>query len=124
MSSTPVKFCKIASTGKVRVYWDSEAVSTINCSAWGETVTVVYYTELIKKLLAVVKEKCQAKLCQDVLLHHDHGVENTIHHCHGCHLRMQIQTAVHLLYFIDMSPPDFHVFQSLKDSLCRQTIKE
>jgi len=28
----------------------------------------------------------------------------------------------HLLYFIDLTPPDFCVFQSLKDSLCVQTL--
>jgi len=51
-----------------------------------------------KKLLTVVKDKCQVKLHQYVLLRHDHASTH-IHYCHGCHSRMQVRTD-HLLYFI------------------------
>jgi len=37
----------------------------------------VCFSELIKKLLVVVKEKCQEKLHQDVLLHHDNAPGHT-----------------------------------------------
>ena len=51
------------------IHWDSEVVLTIDYKALEKTVTGSYYAELTKKLPAVVKEKHQEKLRQDVLLH-------------------------------------------------------
>jgi len=37
-----------------------------------------------------------------------------------CRFNLQIQSAASAVVFRNLTPPDFYVFQSLKDSLCEQ----
>jgi len=118
------QICKIFFVGKViaSMYWDSEVVLNNWRLGMKTHCDSVYYAELIKKLFAVVTEKCQAKLHQDMLLDHD-SARAHMHHCHGHHLRMQIRTAATPAVFYRPASHDFHLFQSLNDSLCGQAFK-
>ena len=43
----------------------------------GETVTGIYYAELIRKLRSAIKEKRRGKLSHGVLLHQDNAPAHT-----------------------------------------------
>jgi len=87
----------------------------------GKTVTGVYYAELIRKLRSAIKEIRRGKLSHGVLLHQDNAPSHTsavamaaIREC-GCELLSQPP------YSPDLAPSDYHVFQSVKDSLRGQS---
>jgi len=90
--------------------WDSDVVLTINYLACWKTVTGDYHAELIKKLLAVVKEKCQTKLHEDVLLRRDSAPPHTSTIAMAAIQECRFKLLQHLLYFIDLTPPGLHVF--------------
>ena len=98
-SSTPVKFRKIASAGKVMasVFWDSEGVLMNDYLKRKKTVTGVYYPELIRKLRSAIKEKRCRKLSHGVLLHQDNAPAHTsavvmaaIRECGFCSVDLRI----------------------------------
>jgi len=121
-SPPAVKFRKIASADKVlaSVFWDSKGVLMIDYLERGKTVTGVYYAELIQKLLSAIKEKRPGKLSDGVLLHHDNTPAHTSAVSVATIRECGFELLSHLQYSPDLAPSDYHVFRSLKDSLCGQ----
>jgi len=64
ISLPPRKFCVIASDCKVMatIFWDSEEILLIDYLEHSRTITGTYYTDLIGKCRATLKEKRRGKL--------------------------------------------------------------
>jgi len=64
ISLPPRKFCVIASDCKVMatIFWDSEEILLIDYLEHSRTITGTYYTDLIGKCRAALKEKRRGKL--------------------------------------------------------------
>jgi hypothetical protein len=72
-SPSPRKFKVQPSAGKIMctVFWDAEGVLLIDYMPHKETITGVYYADLLRQLRIAVKEKRQGKLTQVPLLLQD-----------------------------------------------------
>jgi len=75
-SPPPRKFCILASAGKVMatVFWDAEGIVLIDYLEHGSTITETYYTDLIEKVRAALKDKRRGKLRRGVLIHQDNAI--------------------------------------------------
>jgi len=75
ISPPPRKFCVLVSARKVMatVFWDAEEIVLIDCLKHGSTITGTYYTDLIGKCRAALKEKRRGKLHRGVLFHQDNA---------------------------------------------------
>jgi len=64
ISLPPRKFCMIASDCKVMatIFWDSEGILLIDYLEHSRTITGTYYTDMIGKCRAALKEKRRGKL--------------------------------------------------------------
>jgi len=89
----------------------------------GKTVTGVYYAELIRKHRAAIKDKRRGKLHQGVLFHHDNAPAHTSAVAMTAIRECGFELLNHQPYSTDLVLSDFHVFQSLKDLLRRQTFE-
>jgi hypothetical protein len=69
-SPNPRKFKVQPSAGKIMctVFWDAEGVLLIDYMPHKETISGVYYADLLRQLHITVKEKRQGKLTQVPLL--------------------------------------------------------
>lgn len=69
-SPSPRKFKVQPSAGKIMctVFWDAEGVLLIDYMPHKETITGVYYADLLRQLRIAVKEKRRGKLTQVPLL--------------------------------------------------------
>jgi len=103
--------------------WDSEGVLMIDYLERGKTVTSIYYAELLRKLRAAIKNRRCGKLHQGVLLHHDNAPAHTSAVAMTAIRECGFELLNHQPYSTDLALSDFHVFQSLKDLLRRQTFE-
>ena len=83
----------------------------------GKTITGVYYAELIKKLRSAIKEKRRGKLSHGMLLHHDNAPAHTSAIPMATILESRFELLSHRPHSPDLTPTDYHVYRSLKDSL-------
>jgi len=75
------KFKVQASAGKIMctVFWDAEDILLIGHMPHKVTVTGVYYTDLLHKLLVAIKQKRQGKLTKVLLVLHDNASAHRSH---------------------------------------------
>jgi len=112
ISLPPRKFCVIASDCRVMatIFWDSEGILLIDYLEHSRTITGTYYTDLIGKCRAAMKEKRRGKLWGRVLFHRDNA---------PAHSSSQPLTVIrnagfvllrHPPYSPDLAPSDFYLF--------------
>jgi histone-lysine N-methyltransferase SETMAR len=118
-SPTPKRPRQSRSAGKIMmsVFWDDSGVLLLDFLPHKETVTGIYYSQLITRLHAAIKEKRRGKLTHGVVLLHDnapvHKAKVSQHAIHDC----QFEELNHPPYSPDMAPSDYYLFSHLKKYL-------
>jgi len=116
-SPPPRKFCIVASACKVMatVFWDAEGIVLIDYLEHGSTITEIYYTDLIEKVRAALKEKRRGKLRRGVLFHQDNSPPHTSSQALAAIPSAGFELLIHPPYSPDLAPSDFYLFPELKE---------
>ena len=118
-STPPQKFRVQASAGKVMasVFWDCRGILLIDYLPHKQTITGVYYAELISKLREAIKAKRRIMLTRGVLFQQDnapvHESEVAMSAIHSAGFEL----IDHPPYSPDLAPSDFFLFPNLKKPL-------
>ena len=118
-SPRPKKFKTQPSAGKVMatVFWDTKGVIMLEFLPKRNTITGVYYANLLDQLRTAIREKCQGKLSKGVLLQQDNA------RVHTCKVAMDAvelnvyELILHPAYSPDLAPSDFFLFPNLKKDI-------
>ena len=115
-SSGPKKFKTQPSAGKVMatVVWDANGVIMLDFLPKRNTITGVYYANLLDQLRTAIREERRGKLSKDVFLQQDNA------RVHTCKVTMDTveqngyELIPHSAYSPDLAPSDFFLFLNLK----------
>lgn len=114
--SAPKKAKSVQSAGKVMatVFWDAKGIILIDFLEKGKTITAAYYSELLTRFDAKLKETRPHLARKKVLFHHD----NAPAHSSGIVAAKIHQLGYELLphppYSPDLAPCDYFLFPNLK----------
>jgi histone-lysine N-methyltransferase SETMAR len=123
-SPTPKRPLQSRSAGKIMmsVFWDAKGVLLLDFLPHKETVTGLYYSHLITKLRAAIKEKRRGKLTHGVLLLHDNSPVHKSHVSQRAIRDSQFEELNHPPYSPDMAPSDYFLFSNLKKGSPREAL--
>ena len=118
-SPRPKKFKTQPSAGKVMatVFWESKGVIMLDFLPKRNTITGVYYANLLDQLRTAIHEKRQGKLSKGVLLQQDNK------RVHTCKVAMDAveqngyELIPHPAYSPELAPSDFFLFPNLKKDI-------
>jgi histone-lysine N-methyltransferase SETMAR len=118
-SPTPKRPRQAASAGKIMmtVFWDEKGVLLLDFLPHKQTVTGLYYSQLITRLRSSVKEKRRGKLAHGVLVLHDNA---PVHKCGVVQRALRdsgFEEVNHPPYSPDLAPSDYFLFSHLKKDL-------
>ena len=118
-SPPPKKFHTQPSTCKVMatVFWDSKGIKLIDYKPAGTSITEEYYTNVIKQLRVVIKEKRRGKLAAGVLLLHDNAPVHKSRAAQVAIRECKFEQLNHPPYSPDLAPSDHYLFRNLKSHL-------
>ena len=118
-SPTPKKFKASRSSGKVlcTVFWDAAGILLIDYLPVHQTITGIYYADVLHKLRAAIKEKRRGKLRSGPLLLHDNAPAHTSHVAKAAVKDCGFVELPHPPYSPDLAPSDFFLFPNLKSAL-------
>ena len=118
-SPPPKKFRVIASAKKLTVamFWDSEGVILTHCVPKSTTVMGETYEDVLRmKFLLALREK-RPKKAAAVLFHHDNAPPHQAARVHQFFDDNNFEVVPHAPYSPDLTPSDFWLFPTLKDTL-------
>ena len=117
--ATPRKFGVIASARRVvaTVFWAANGAVLTDYLEHGSTIIGTYYDDLIRKVLAALKEKRQGKLFCGVLLHQENAPAHTSSQKLGAIDNAGFKLLLYLSPFLDLVPSDLYLFPELKEFL-------
>ena len=112
-SPTPKKFKLLPSEGKVllSVFWDAQGVVMVDYLQRGETITGLYYTDLIHKLRNAIKDKHHGKW--SFFIKTTPQVTGN-----GCDFHSMLWIAGPSTYSSELTPSDYRLFPKLEEHLC------
>ena len=117
--SAPKKAKTIPSAGKIMatVFWDSQGVIHIDYLQKGRTITGQYYSDLLTRFDAVLKEKRPRLQRKKVLFHHDNAPSHSSRVATEKFIGLGYALVPHTPYSPDLAPSAFFLFPNLKKSL-------
>ena len=117
--SAPKKAKTVPSAGKVMatIFWDSQGVILIDYLEKGRTITGQYYSDLLTRFDAVLKEKRPRLQRKKVLFHHDNAPAHSSRIVASKLTELRYELVSHAPYSPDLAPSDFFLFPNLKKSL-------
>jgi histone-lysine N-methyltransferase SETMAR len=104
------------------VFRDAKGVLLIDYMLHKETITGVYYADLLRQLRIAVKEKRRGKLTQVPLLLHDNAPAHRSQLGQAAVLECGFEEMLHPLYSPDLAPSDYDLFPNLKKTPARTEI--
>jgi len=118
-SPSPRKFKVQASAAKIMctVFWDAEDVLLIGYMPHMVTVTGVYYTDLLHKLLVAIKQKHRGKLTKVPLVLHDNASAHRSHIGQSTLLECGFEEMCHPPYSPYLAASDYHLYPNWKKHL-------
>lgn len=118
-SPTPTKAKVLKSAGKVMlsVFWDSEGVLLVDFLKKGNTINAKYYSNLLIKLRAKIKELRPGKLSKTVMFHQDNAPAHTARDTMSTIAECGFEIMDHPPYSPDLAPSDYYLFPQLKKKL-------
>lgn len=118
-SPTPKRPHLSPSPGKIlmTVFWDEKGVLLLDFLPHKQTITGLYYSQLIARLRASVKDKRRGKLSQGVLLLHDNAPVHKSGVAQRAIRDSGFEELNHPPYSPDLAPSDYYLFSHLKKDL-------
>jgi histone-lysine N-methyltransferase SETMAR len=118
-SPAPRKFKVVPSAGKVMasVFWDASGILLVDYLPKGQTITGLYYSNLLKKLREAIVSKRRGKLRRGVLLLQDNAPVHTSLVARATATECGFDLLPHPPYSPDLAPSDFYLFPKLKSEL-------
>jgi len=96
------------------VFWDVKGVIFIDFLEKGKTITGQYYSEVLGRFDAVLKEKRPHFLRKKVLFHHDNAPAHSSHIVGAKLCQLRYELLPHPPYSPDLAPCDYYLFPNLK----------
>jgi [histone H3]-lysine36 N-dimethyltransferase SETMAR len=117
--STPKKAKTVPSAGKVMatIFWDSQGVILIDYLQKGRTITGQYYSDLLTRFDAVLKEKRPRLQRKKLLFHQDNAPAHSSRIVASKLTELRYELVRHPPYSPDLAPSDFFLLPNLKKSL-------
>ena len=105
-SPRPKKFKAQPSAGKVMatVFWDAKGIIILDFLPKRNTITGVYYANLLDQLRTAIREKCRGKLSKGVLLQQDNARVHTCKVAMDAVERNGYELIPHHAYWPDLAP--------------------
>lgn len=114
--SAPKKAKSVPSAGKVMatIFWDAKGIILIDFLPPRKTITGQYYSGLLDRFDAKLKETRPHLAKKKVLFHHDNAPAHTSHIVAAKLHQLRYDCLPHPPYSPDLAPCDFYLFPNLK----------
>ena len=99
------------------VFWDAKGVIMLNFLPKRNTITGVYYANLLDRVRTAVREKRRGKLCKGVLLQQNNARVPTCKVAMDAVERNGYELIPHPAYSPDLAPSEFFLFPNLKKDI-------
>ena len=118
-SENKAQSCQWVGAGKVMatVFWDAKGVIMLDFLPKRNTITGVYYADLLDQLRTAIHEKRQGKCSKGDLLQQDNARVQTCKVAMDAVERNGYELIPHPTYLPDLAPSDFFLFPNLKKDI-------